>query len=137
MTEFISQNLMLVALFVISGAMFIWPTIGKLFSGDREISTLEATRLLNTGNALILDIRDNSAFAAGHIPKSRNIPMPDIAKRVDEIGKFKEKPVVLACQNGGRSNAVTRQLKQLGFVDIYQLQGGYNAWQQAGLPIEK
>lgn len=137
MSEFISQNLMLVALFLASGTMLIAPSLGKLFSGIREIGTLEATRLMNGGNALVLDIRENAEFNAGRIPKSKNIPLADLGKRIDEIAKFKEKPVVLACKSGSRSAAAVRALKQQGFTDVYQLTGGVSAWQQASLPLEK
>jgi rhodanese-related sulfurtransferase len=137
MTEFISQNIVLVALFVGSGAMFIWPTIAKAISGTKEIGTLEATRLMNGGNALVLDIRDTGEFNGGRIPKSKNIPFAEISKRVDEIQRFKDKPIIVACRSGSRASAAARALKALGFAEVYQLQGGFTAWQQASLPTEK
>lgn len=137
MSEFISQNLMLVAIFIVSGIMVLWPTIAKLMQGGREIGTLEATRLMNSGNALVLDIRDTGEFSGGRIPKSKNIPLAEIEKRIDEITKFKDKPVVVTCRANTRSGAATRLLKQRGFSDVYQLAGGFVAWQQASLPVEK
>jgi len=137
MSEFISQNLVLVALFLASGTMLIMPSFTKLFSGAKEIGTLEATRLMNDGHALVLDIRDNAEFNAGRVPKSKNIPLADLDKRIDEIAKFKGKPVIIACKTGTRSAAALRTLKQQGFSDLYQLQGGVTAWQQASLPLEK
>ena len=137
MTEFISQNIMLVLLFIASGGMLLWPTLSKLTGGSKEIGTLETTRLMNTGNALILDVRANAEFGGGRIPKSKNIPLAEIGKRIDEIAKFKDKPVVVTCATNTRAGAAMRLLKQNGFVDVYQLQGGFNAWQQASLPVEK
>jgi rhodanese-related sulfurtransferase len=137
MSEFISQNLMLVGLFIVSGIMVMWPTLAKLFSGSREIGTLETTRLINTGNALVLDIRDTGEFSSGRIPKSKNIPLAEIDKRLDEISRFKDKPVIIACRTNNRANTAARLLKQHGFADIYQLAGGFGAWQQASLPVEK
>lgn len=137
MTEFISQNIMLVMLFLISGGMLLWPTINTAMGGSREIGTLEATRLMNTGTALILDIRDTTEFDGGRIPKSKNIPMAEIDKRIDEISKFKDKPVVITCRTTGRAGSAARLLKQRGFTDVYQLSGGFGAWQQASLPVEK
>ena len=137
MTEFISQNIMLVVLFVVSGIMVLWPTLAKMFSGSREIGTLEATRLMNSGNALVLDIRDTGEFNGGRIPKSKNIPLSEIGKRVDEISKFKDKPVIVTCRTNNRANSAARVLKQHGFADVYQLAGGFGAWRQASLPVEK
>ena len=137
MAEFISQNIMLVALFLISGAMVVWPSIGKLMGGGRDIGTLEATRLMNSGNALVLDIRDTGEFNGGRIPKSKNIPLAEIDKRVDEIAKFKDKPVIVACRSNNRAGSAAKLLKQQGFADVYQLAGEFVAWQQASLPVEK
>lgn len=137
MTEFISQNILLVLLFVTSAGMLLWPTISKLIGGSREIGTLETTRLMNSGNALILDIRATTEFSGGRIPKSKNIPLAEIDKRIDEIAKFKDKSVVVASGANTRASAAMRLLKQRGFADVYQLQGGFGAWQQASLPVEK
>ena len=98
---------------------------------------MEATRLMNTGNALVLDVRANGEFSGGRIPKSKNIPLAEIDKRIDEINKFKDKPVILACATSSRSGAAARLLKQRGFTDVYLLAGGFAAWQQASLPVEK
>ncbi len=136
MAEFISQNWMLVALFVVSGTLLFWPGLAK-FSGAKEVGTLEATRLMNSGNALVLDVRANGEFSGGRIPKSKNIPLAEIDKRIDEIDKFKDKPVIVACATSSRSGSAVRLLKQRGFTDVYLLAGGFSAWQQASLPVEK
>jgi rhodanese-related sulfurtransferase len=136
MTEFISQNIMLVVLFVASGGMLLWPTLSKLSGGSKEIGTLAATRLMNTGNALVLDIRNTGEFGSGRIPKSKNIPLAEIDKRIEEIIKFKDKPVLITSGSSG-AGAAMRILKTKGFIDVYQLEGGFGAWQQASLPVEK
>ena len=137
MYEFISQNIMLVLLFVASGAMLAWPAISGKIGGSREIGTLETTRLMNAGNALVLDIRDTAEFSGGRIPKSKNIPLAEIDRRLDEISRFKDKPVIIACRTNNRAGSAARLLKKRGFADVYQLAGGFGAWQQASLPVEK
>ena len=131
------NNLALVALFVASGAMLFWPEIQRLAAGGAQIGTLEATRLMNQGTTLILDVREAEEYAAGHLPRARHIPLSQLSKRVDEIGKFKDKPVIVTCKAGNRSGAATRLLKQAGFTSVFELRGGLNAWQQASLPLEK
>ena len=137
MSEFVSQNIMLVVLFVVSGIMVAWPALAKMIGGSREIGTMEATRLMNSGNALVLDIRDTGEFSSGRIPKSKNIPLSEIDKRLDEISRFKDKPVIVTCRTNNRAGSAARLLKQRGFADVYQLAGGFGAWQQASLPVEK
>ena len=138
MVEFISNNLMLVALFVVSGVMLMWPELSRLMGvGGAEIGTLEATRLMNQGSALVLDVREQKEFAAGHLPKARHIPVRELSGRMEELAKFKSKPVIVTCASGPRAGAACRLLKRSGFENVYQLKGGVNAWQQASLPLEK
>jgi rhodanese-related sulfurtransferase len=136
--EFISNNIMLVALFVTSGVMLVWPELSRLIGvGGPEIGTLEATRLMNQGATLVLDVRDEKDFAAGHLPKARHMPLRELSKRVDEIAKFKGKAVIVTDRNPTRAAAACRLLKGAGFTSVYQLKGGVQAWQQASLPVEK
>ena len=128
---------MLLAVFIVSGVMLAWPSVAKLTGGSREIGTLEATRLMNNGNALVLDIRDSGEFSGGRIPRSKNIPLAEIDKRLEEITRFKDKPVIVTCRTNNRAGSAARILKQHGFADVYQLAGGFGAWQQASLPVEK
>jgi rhodanese-related sulfurtransferase len=136
--EFISNNIMLVGLFVASGVMLAWPELSRLMGvGGAPIGTLEATRLMNQGTTLVLDVREQKDFAAGHVPKARHIPVRELSKRIEEISKFKAKPVIVTDTNGTRAGAACRFLKRAGFDNVYQLKGGLNAWQQASLPVEK
>ncbi|HYC36838.1 MAG TPA: rhodanese-like domain-containing protein [Usitatibacter sp.] len=138
MGEFISNNIALVALFLASGVMLVWPELSKLMGvGGAEIGTLEATRLMNQGSALVLDVREAGDFAAGHLPRARHIPIRELSKRLEEISKYKAKPVIVTDRSGPRAGAACRLLKQAGFTSVYQLRGGVNAWQQASLPVEK
>jgi rhodanese-related sulfurtransferase len=137
MGEFLLNNLALVALFLASGAMLIWPDIAPFAGGANSIGTLEATRLMNQPGALVLDVRESAEFAAGHLPRARHIPLGELGRRVDEIAKFKEKPVVVTCRSGARSGSACRTLRKAGFTNVHNLKGGIGAWQQASLPVEK
>ena len=138
MGEFLLNNLALVALFVASGTMLFWPEIMRLAgAGTQEVGTLEATRLMNEGKALVLDIREPADYANGHIPKARHIPLRELSKRVDEIAKFKDKPVLVTGKGSAAPGAACRLLKRSGFNNVVQLKGGLAAWQQASLPLEK
>ena len=129
------QNLGLVALFVGSGLFLLWPELQRLAGASNEVGTLEATRLMNQGTTLVLDVRDAADFAAGHLPRARNIPVKELAGRVAEIAKYKERAVLLTSRAG--AGAASRLLKGAGFTSVYQLKGGLAAWEQASLPVEK
>jgi len=131
------QNLGLVALFVGSGLFLLWPELQRLAGASNEVGTLEATRLMNQGTTLVLDVRDAADFAAGHLPRARNIPVKELAGRVAEIAKYKERAVLLTSRAGAGAGAASRLLKGAGFTSVYQLKGGLAAWEQASLPVEK
>jgi rhodanese-related sulfurtransferase len=136
--EFVMNNIALVALFVASGTMLLWPEISRLVGGGAsEVGTLEATRLMNQGLSLVLDIRDEKDYATGHLPRARHIPLKDLPGRLQEISKFKDKPVIVTDRGGARAGAACRLLQKAGFANVHHLKGGIAAWQQASLPVEK
>ena len=137
MGDFLLNNLALVALFLASGALLIWPDISVLAGGADTVGTLEATKLMNQPGTLVLDVREPAEFAAGHLPRARHIPLGELGKRVDEIAKFKDKPIVVTCRSGARSGSACRTLKKAGFTKVFNLKGGVPAWEQASLPVEK
>ena len=122
---------------VASGALFIWPTIAKLFSRGREVGVAEAVQLINRKDAVIVDVREPNEFKTGRIPHARNIPVDRISERVKELEKLKTKPLLLVCQTGSRSAQACAGLLKDGFAQAVALSGGMAAWQQAGMPVEK
>ena len=137
MGEFLLNNIALVGLFLASGALLLWPEISRFVGGANSIGTLEATRLMNQPGALVLDVREDTEYTSGHLPRARHIPLGQLGKRLDEIARFKEKPVVVTCRSGARSGSACRTLRNAGFTQVYNLKGGVPAWEQASLPVER
>lgn len=133
--EFINQNILLISIIVISAGGLIAPVF--LRSGGKAINPGEATLLINRQDALVVDVRDSGEFAAGHLPDARNIPLANLAERVAEIEKYKDKPVILCCATGMRSGKACSELGKLGFTAVHNLAGGVDAWVGAGYPIKK
>lgn len=120
----------------VSGAYLAWPYIARSVGGGQQIGTLEATRLIND-NALVLDVRDAKDFATGRIPKAKHIPIVDLEKRLAEIARFKEKPIIVSGRNEIAAGQAIRLLAKNQFSKLYSLRGGLVAWREAGLPLEK
>jgi rhodanese-related sulfurtransferase len=135
--SFIVSNWMLVLAFVVSGAMLVWPYVQRLASPVKDIGNLNVTHLINTRNAVLLDLREPAEFEGGRMPNAIHIPLGQLGNRGDELGKLVARPVVVYCQRGGRSRAAVSVLSKLGFKEIYNLAGGFKAWKDAGLPVEK
>ena len=134
---FIVANWPLVLVLVISGSMLIWPVLHGRLSRAREVGAVAATHLINRQNAVILDLREPSEFAAGRLPNALHIPQGQLATRGEELAKFIGRPIIAYCERGQRSRAATGALSKLGFTEVFTLQGGLRAWSDAGMPLEK
>jgi rhodanese-related sulfurtransferase len=134
--EFIKNNIMLIAVAAVSGTMLVWPYLRRS-SGGPWVSTLEATQLINREDALVLDVREPTEFAAGHMPGAKNVPLASVEARAGELDKHKAKPVIVMCETGSRSSKAAGILRARGFANVVNLSGGFPAWQQAGLPVAK
>jgi len=132
--QFLQDNWMLVALAVVSGAMLTWSFVSARLSGVEQADTLKATRLFND-DALVLDVREDKEYAAGHIPKAKHIPLGQLANRLQELEKFKGKPILVTCRSGHRSTRACGMLKKAGFETVFNQAGGIIAWERANLPV--
>jgi rhodanese-related sulfurtransferase len=137
--EFLQKgyNLWLLMGAVVSGALFIWPSIAKLLSKTKEVGVAQAVQMINRQDAAVIDVREPGEFRGGHIPNARNVPLGQIAGKMKDLEKLKDKPVLLSCQTGARSAQAAATLRQAGFAQVFNLAGGMTAWQQASMPVEK
>ena len=135
--SFVQNNWMLILVMFVSGALLLWPLIQKRFSPMKDVGNLNVTHLINTQDAVLLDVRVQTEYAVGHLPNAIHIPLSQVKGRVDELAKLSARPVVAYCASGNRSRSAASALAQAGFKDVYNLHGGFRAWKDAGLPVEK
>ena len=132
--KFIIDNIILIGLVLVSGGALIAHTLQRM---GPKLTPLQATQVINQGKTLILDVRTADEFAAGHIRDAKNIPLKELKARIDELEKFKARPVVVVCAKGLRSAKATTQLNKAGYTEAASLLGGLDAWQTQGLPVTK
>ena len=137
MIQFVEANWMLVLVFVVSGAMLLWPLIQRPLSTTREVGALQATQLINRQDALMLDLRELKEYEGGRVPNALHIPQSQLADRIQELGKFTARPLVAYGDRGMVGRGTTTALTKLGFKQVYLLKGGVRAWVDAGLPLQK
>ena len=136
--DFVIQNIWLILLLAVSSFMLFGG--GNLFgriAGVKQIGPQEAVLLFNHEDALVLDVREQSEWADGHIAKAKHIPLGQLKNRIGDLEKYKGKPIVAVCRSGNRSAHACGLLKKSGFENLHNLAGGMVAWDQAGLPKEK
>jgi len=135
--DFIVRNWMLVTIAVLSGAMLVWPMVQRRMSSLKEVGVTQATRLVNSSDAVLLDVRETAEYGGGHIPNAVHIPLSQLASRTADLAKYKSRPVIAYCERGNRSRMAGATLAKSGFENVHSLAGGYRAWKDAGLPVEK
>lgn len=131
---FITENIIIIAIAFASGAMLLWPMIMKRTAGA-SVDTLGATRLINDTQAIVLDVRASGEFETGHLPGARNIALAELERRMTELPEGR--PVIVCCNSGMSSAKAAAALRKSGRQEVFNLDGGLNAWRQAGLPIVK
>jgi rhodanese-related sulfurtransferase len=135
--QFIKDNVFMIGLALASAGMLLWPLVSRKFAGGKQVDTLEAVQKINHDDALVIDVREPAEVAQGKIAKARHIPLAELNGRLNELEKFKAKPIIVTCRSGNRSARACGILAKQGFTDVYNLAGGMTAWQQANLPVEK
>lgn len=104
--------------------------------GGAVVSHHQATRLINRGEAVILDVRDAAEFKAGHIVDALNIPYAGLKDKVDLLGKHKSKQIIVVDKMGQHAGAAGKILRDQGF-NVVRMQGGISEWTQQNLPLIK
>ncbi|WP_420643288.1 rhodanese-like domain-containing protein [Candidatus Leptofilum sp.] len=86
-------------------------------------------------DVLVLDVREQWEYDEAHIPGVTLIPMGEVANRLSEIPTDKE--VIVTCRSGNRSGQITDFLRQQGYDNVHNMEGGILAWQAAGFEVEQ
>ena len=90
---------------------------------------------LDAHEALVLDVREPSEYADGHVPTAISIPQADLVMRLNEVPK--ERDVLVACRSGSRSLGSARFLKAVGYDRVTNLERGTMGWIEAGNPVDR
>ena len=133
---FVQENWILIAVAFVSGAMLLWPLMQRRFSSMKAVGTLEATRLINSRDAVLLDVREQKEYEASRLRNALHIPLSQLEARSGELGKQASRPVIVYCDAGNRSRTAGAALDKAGIAESYYLTGGLRAWKAAGLPVE-
>ena len=115
----------------------LYTEIARLFRGYKALRPAELTGLMNRENALVVDLSASNDFEKGHIAGSKSVQPSQFDPESKLLASAKALPVVVVCRNGMASGAAAKRLKKAGFEQVYWLDGGVAAWQQADLPLVK
>jgi phage shock protein E len=114
-------------------------TITACAEGERSV--IQPAELEQTHSAadapLLLDVRTPEEFASGHIEGAMLVPVAELPDRLDQLGAYKDRGVVVYCESGGRANKALDVLQEAGFHNLVILEGSMSRWREEGLPVAK
>lgn len=134
--QFIIENWALVLIALTSGGMLLWSSYGGISGGD-SVSAAQAVLKVNREKGVMIDVCEPAEFQAAHAVGSKNLPLGQLDKRLGDLPKDKNTPVLIMCASGMRAKRAAAQLRKEGFVNATAVSGGMRAWREAGLPVEK
>ena len=135
--QFLYTNWMLVLIMFMSGTMLLYPLIQRRASGMMEVGNVRLTHLMNREDASVIDLRESKDMTGTKIIGALHVPFSQLKDRVATLSMDKAKPVVVYDARGQRAMMAGGDLKAAGFTQLYNLNGGFKAWVDAGLPVEK
>ncbi len=94
---------------------------------SEEITVVDLKRMRDAGEGFVLlDVREDDELAQAELPWATHVPMARVPERLAELPR--DRPIVVMCHGGSRSNRVARFLRESGFSDVANLAGGIDAW---------
>lgn len=105
--------------------------------GGDQLSPGQVTRLINSEEAVVVDIRKKEEFRTGHLPQSINIPATGFSSHIGELEPYRNRPVIIVCKTGTTAGSIGVMLTKAGFEQVSRLKGGIMEWQSNSLPLVK
>src|SRR5215471_1599853 len=99
-----------------------------------EISPEDAAAKLNSGDAVVIDVRDKEEWDEGHIPGATHMSRGTIEFDIEEKVPDPNAMIICHCGGGGRSALAAESLQKMGYKNVRSMAGGLKAWRAAGLP---
>jgi rhodanese-related sulfurtransferase len=130
------HSIMVPALAVLTVAI-LYTEFSRLTSGFKAVDPAGLTALINRQDALLVDVSASGEFEKGHIAGAKNVQMSQFDADNKVLAKVRELPVAVVCRSGNSSAEAARKLAKAGFSQVFWLDGGLAAWQQANLPLVK
>ncbi|MFO7645667.1 MAG: rhodanese-like domain-containing protein, partial [Desulfosarcina sp.] len=115
------------------GGMKAWNNDGMVLESVGQMTVHEVKAA--GANLQTLDVRSPAEWQEGHIPNARHIFLGELRKHLDKLDKVK--PTAVYCDSGYRASIATSILQQHGFGCVCNIPGSWQAWENAGYPVEK
>lgn len=112
--------------------------VNEAKSRIRELTVQDVVQKRARGEPFhLIDVREESEFAAGHLPGAAHLGKGIIERDIETRIPDTNAPIVLYCGGGFRSALAADNLQKMGYTNVWSMDGGFRAWNESGLPVEK
>jgi len=101
-----------------------------------EIDASQARDRIESGEPVVVDVREQEEWDEGHIPGAVHVPRGHLESRIERLAPDAARPVVVYCSQGNRSAFAAKTLVELGYEDVVSLAGGFTDWKRNGFPVQ-
>jgi sulfur-carrier protein adenylyltransferase/sulfurtransferase len=101
-----------------------------------EVDAVRARELIESGDPLIVDVREQDEWDEGHVPGAVHLPRGHLESRIEALAPDHERPVLIYCAAGNRSAFAAKTLGELGYTDVASLSGGFTDWKRNGFDVD-
>jgi len=104
----------------------------------RECTVADVKAMLDRGGTfLLVDVREESEWAKGHLPRAEHLCKGIIERDAESRFPDPATPIVLYCGGGYRSALAADNLQKMGYTNVLSMDGGWRAWTEAGYPLSR
>lgn len=135
--QFVIRHWALVAAFIVVFILLVFEELRSQGAAGGKITSARATFLINREDALIIDLREASAYREGHIIGAKNYPLVDFDRYQEKLQTQRDRAIILVDAMGIKTAPVALKLKKAGFHNVVTLKGGISAWKADNMPTVK
>lgn len=126
------RNLVVLLIIVVLGASIVFslqPNEVKMVTTQyTQITQKEAKEMMDNGNVIVLDVREEDEYKQGHIENSILVPLSVLDSKIEEVITDKDATVLVYCRSGNRSKQASTIMSMKGYTNVYEF-GGINTWE--------
>ncbi len=135
--EFILNHYILSLALAVVTYVLIQELFDSAFKKFGAVSPLLAVAKMNDSDTMVIDVREPDEFLKGHIENALNTPLGNLSAHLSKLEAYKNKPLLIVCQNSTRSASAGKLLTKAGFEQVFVISGGMQAWENDyKLPIK-
>jgi rhodanese-related sulfurtransferase len=110
--------------------------VAEVMPHVREIDNRAASELAKSGEAVLIDVREESEWRAAHAAQALYLGRGILERDIEKLVPDPDTPVILYCGGGYRSALAADNLQKMGYTNVRSMAGGFTGWKEAGLPAE-